>query len=200
MFMKKAVFLVTILCLSVFSTACINNFAVQELNNKAMEYMKKGDFENAISRLKSSVDLDESIFESQYNLAVAYTEAEDYEHAIEVFKKAIELNPEFADVYYSYAIAQENYAKAILAGTSMKQKEAQAEMDIDLDSETAVEKEYKPTDAEKAEAESLYQGAIQAYETYLEKGKDVKDAVDVKDKVELLKIDVEKLSTDEVEQ
>ena len=41
--MKKALFLVTILTLSVLSTACINNLAVQELNNKAAEYMKKGE-------------------------------------------------------------------------------------------------------------------------------------------------------------
>ena len=59
--MKKFLFIVTILVLSVFTTACINNLAVQELNNKALEYMKKGDYENAISRLKSSSDLDGTI-------------------------------------------------------------------------------------------------------------------------------------------
>ena len=39
--MKKAFLLASILFISVISTACINNFAVQELNNKAKEFMVK---------------------------------------------------------------------------------------------------------------------------------------------------------------
>ena len=89
--MKKALILVSVLFISVVSTACINKFAVQELNNKAKSYIEQGDYQNAIERLKSSVDLDESVFETHYNLAVAYTQAEDYANAIESFKKAIEL-------------------------------------------------------------------------------------------------------------
>ena len=50
--------------------------------------MKKGDYENAISRLKSSADLDGTIFETQYNLALAYTENDDYPEAVETFEKA----------------------------------------------------------------------------------------------------------------
>ena len=56
--MKKAFLLASILFISVISTACINNFAVQELNNKAKDFMDKGDYVSAIERLKSSVDLD----------------------------------------------------------------------------------------------------------------------------------------------
>ena len=37
--MKKALLLVSILFISVVSTACINNFAVQELNNKAKAFI-----------------------------------------------------------------------------------------------------------------------------------------------------------------
>ena len=87
--MKKAFLLATILFISVISTACINNFAVQELNNKAQDFMEKGDYASAIERLKSSVDLDGSIFETQYNLAVAYTKAEDYANAIKSYNDAI---------------------------------------------------------------------------------------------------------------
>ena len=114
--MKKLIFLVSILTLSVFTTACINNLAVQELNNKAAEYMKKGDYENAISRLKSSADLDSSIFETQYNLAIAYTENSEYENAIKTFEKALELRPESKDTYYSMAVMYENYAKDVYSG------------------------------------------------------------------------------------
>ena len=58
--MKKAFLLATILLISVITTACINNFAVQELNNKAKTFMEQGDYISAIERLKSSVDLDDS--------------------------------------------------------------------------------------------------------------------------------------------
>ena len=122
--MKKLVLLIAILSVSVFTTACINNLAVQELNNKAAEYMKKGDYENAISRLNASIDLDGNIFETQYNLAIAYTENEDYEEAIGAFEKAIELNDKSADLYYSMAVMYENYAKDLYSGNTKAQKEA----------------------------------------------------------------------------
>ena len=53
--MKKALMIVSVLFVAVVSTACINNIAVQELNNKAAEYMQKGDYESAYNRYKSSV-------------------------------------------------------------------------------------------------------------------------------------------------
>ena len=114
--MKKAFLLASILFISVISTACINNFAVQELNNKAKDFMDKGDYVSAIERLKSSVDLDGSVFETQYNLAVAYTKAEDYSNAIKTYNDAIKLNPNFPDAYYSLAVCEENLAKDIISG------------------------------------------------------------------------------------
>lgn len=114
--MKKAFLLASILFISVISTACINNFAVQELNNKAKEFMDKGDYVSAIERLKSSVDLDGSVFETQYNLAVAYTKAEDYDNAIKTYKEAGKLNPDFIDTYYSLAVCEENLAKDLISG------------------------------------------------------------------------------------
>ena len=62
--MKKALLLVGVLIISVLTTACINNLAVQELNTKAKNYLDNGDYKNAIERLKSSIDLDNTIFES----------------------------------------------------------------------------------------------------------------------------------------
>ena len=112
--MKKAFLLASVLFISVISTACINNFAVQELNNKAKTFMEKGDYVSAIERLKSSIDLDGSIFETHYNLAVAYTNAEDYLNAVKSYKDAIKLNPDFADAYYSLAVCEENLAKDII--------------------------------------------------------------------------------------
>ena len=61
--MKKALLIASVLFIAVISTACINNIAVQELNNKAAEYMQKGDFEAAVNRLQASIDLDDSMYE-----------------------------------------------------------------------------------------------------------------------------------------
>ena len=85
--MKKVLLIVSILTVAVISTACINNFAVQDLNNKAQTYMQKGDYTQAIERLKSSIDLDPTIFETHYNLAVAYTQSEDYINAVEEYRE-----------------------------------------------------------------------------------------------------------------
>lgn len=187
--MKKAFLLVVILFVSVISTACINNLAVQELNTKAKSYLEKGDFENAISRLKSSIDLDSTIFETHYNLGIAYTQAEKYPEAVETFKNAIKLKPGFADTYYSLAVAQENFAKGIIDG-SIKDKEEKAKSEAkNLDEEKA---DVKLTKEEKAQVAQLFNDAITSYSTYLEKGKDIEDKKDVEDKIEYLKTQVTK--------
>ena len=103
--MKKTLLIACVLLVAVVSTACINSFAVQDLNNKALSYMEKGDYASAIERLKSSLDLDSSVFETHYNLAVAYTKAEDYINAIEEYKNALKIKPDNADIFYSLATA-----------------------------------------------------------------------------------------------
>ena len=40
--MKKALLLLSILVIPVVTTACINNFAVQELNNKSYDFYGAG--------------------------------------------------------------------------------------------------------------------------------------------------------------
>jgi hypothetical protein len=56
--MKKVFLIASVLFVAVASTACINNLAVQDLNNKAKVYADKGDYTQAIERLKSSLDLE----------------------------------------------------------------------------------------------------------------------------------------------
>lgn len=187
--MKKALFLLTILVLSVFTTACINNLAVQELNNKALDYMKKGDYENAISRLKSSADLDGTIFETQYNLALAYTENEDYPEAIETFEKAVKLKQEFPDVYYSMGVMYENYAKDLYAGNTKQQKEEQEAKNSE-DEESAKpakdldDGEYKPTSEELAKVKEYYNLSVDCYNKYLELATTANDSSEVQTKIE----------------
>lgn len=182
--MKKALLLVSVLFISVVSTACINKFAVQELNNKAKGYIEQGDYQNAIERLKSSVDLDDTVFETHYNLAVAYTQAEDYPNAIASYKKAIEINPDFADAYYSLAVAEEDFSVDLAKGV-LKLDENGNPVKVD---EKELEKQEKITitpDAEKL-INDLLTEAVNNYTIYLQKGADIQDGEEVKEKIERL--------------
>ena len=181
--MKKALLLVSILFVSVFSTACINNFAVQELNSKAKVYLEEGDYNLAIERLKSSIDLDDSIFETHYNLAVAYTQAEDYLNAIEEFKVAAKLNSEVPDVFYSLAIAQENLAHDLIRGTiriSENNELYKPQLENqDEDSFVADEKVV-------SYADNLKDEAVANYKLYLDKAPDSSDAQEVNQRIKTL--------------
>lgn len=112
--MKKVLLLFAILFVSVMTTACINNLAIQELNNKAVKYMDKGDTETAICRLKSSLDLDDEIYETHYNLAIAYTNIGKYAEAVEELNKVLKLKPEFVDAIYTMAVAKDAIAFQII--------------------------------------------------------------------------------------
>lgn len=182
--MKKAFLLASILFISVISTACINNFAVQELNNKAKDFMDKGDYVSAIERLKSSVDLDGSIFETQYNLAVAYTKAEDYSNAIKTFQTAIKLNPDFADAYYSLAVCEENLAKDIISGAVKVNEDGSIEK-VNTDEENDTSKVVLSAKAKEV-LENLLNDAVSDYGLYQDKGGNLDDKSYVEEKVKEL--------------
>ena len=76
--------------------------------------MDKGDTETAICRLKSSLDLDEEIYQTHYNLAVAYNNIGNFEGAVSESKRTLEINPEFYDAYYTIAVAKEALAYQII--------------------------------------------------------------------------------------
>ena len=183
--MKKAFLLASILFISVISTACINNFAVQELNNKAKDFMDKGDYVSAIERLKSSVDLDGSVFETQYNLAVAYTKAEDYSNAIKTYAAAIKLNPDFADAYYSLAVCEENLAKDIISGVVKVNDDGTIEKVEEIDNE-AEEVKVVLSDRAKETLGKLLNDAISDYGLYQDKSNEPDDRAFVDRKVKEL--------------
>ena len=120
--MKKALMIVSVLFVAVVSTACINNIAVQELNNKAAEYMQKGDYESAINRLQASLDLDATMYETYYNLGIAAINAKKYEKAIEAFEGGIKIKPDFANFYYSLGLAQSDLAEKNIEVTEDKKE------------------------------------------------------------------------------
>ena len=184
--MKKLLLIGSVLLVAVLSTACINNLAVQELNNKAMEFAQKGDYPQAIERLKSSLDLDSTIVETHYNLAVAYTQVEEYNNAVDEFKKVLELKPDLADTYYSLATAQNNLAVAIedkqirlnSDGTFYKPTK---EDDLEEKSEKS-----ELTDNEQAYLSELYDSAIENYEKYLELNPDAKEKTQIQEQIGII--------------
>ena len=180
--MRKLTLFLAILFVSVLCSACINNIAIQELNNKAQEYMQKGDFQSAISRLESSVDLDGSVFETRYNLGVAYISAQDFKKAQEQIKEAIKIKPDFADSYYSLAVAQESEALKVLEDTD---DENQVEVAVVSDDEYSDLKNISKEDA--LYMVNLLDEAVNAYNKYLELKPQTQDKQDVEAQVEYLK-------------
>lgn len=183
--MKKVLLIASILFVAVVSTACINNLAVQDLNNKAKAYADKGDYTQAIERLKSSIDLDPSVFETHYNLATVYSQSQDYANAVEEYKKVIQMKPDMADSYYSLATTQNNLAVNIEQGHirmaddnslyTVKPEDILAEDKIQL------------TDDEKEMVSELYEASIENYEKYLELNPAASDKTDVETQIEKIK-------------
>jgi tetratricopeptide (TPR) repeat protein len=183
--MKKVLFIGSILLIAVVSTACINNLAVQDLNNKAKVYMEKGDYTQAIERLKSSIDLEPEIFETRYNLAVAYTKAEDYPKAVDEYEQALKLKPNSPDVYYSLATAQNNLAVDMSQGKIRLNVDDELYIpkaeDIDFD------EKYKPSEKELKTIEEYYYLAIDNYSKYLELLPDARDKHEVQEQIAAIK-------------
>ena len=120
--MKKALLIASVLFIAVISTACINNIAVQELNNKAAEFMQKGDYESAMNRLEASIDLDSTMYETYYNLGIAATNAKKYDIAIEALENGIKIKPDFSNFYYSLAVAQAELAESLVETEEYKKE------------------------------------------------------------------------------
>lgn len=159
--MKKALMIASVLLVAVISTACINNIAVQELNNKAAEYMQKGDYKSAMNRLQASLDLDSTMYETYYNLGIASINAKKYEKAIEAFEGGIKIKPDFADFYYSLGVAQADLADELVEVTEDKKEITEEDKlkAVEL-KKSAVENltkylELKPTAEDKKTIEEL---------------------------------------------
>ena len=149
--------------------------------------MEKGDYVSAIERLKSSVDLDGSIFETQYNLAVAYTKAEDYANAIKTYNDAIKLNPDFPDAYYSLAVCEENLAKDIIAGNVKVNDDDSIEKVEKSEDDTDI-KEIKLSENASKMLTTLLNNSISDYQIYLDKDSSVDDKKYVEDKIKELQM------------
>ena len=149
-YMKKALMIVSVLIVAVISTACINNIAVQELNNKAAEYMQKGDYESAMNRLQASLDLDATMYETYYNLGIAAINAKRFDKAIEALEGGIKIKPDFADFYYSLGLAQ-----CELADETVDEEKVELPDDKKLAEETKEQNKAKAIELKKSGIENL---------------------------------------------
>ena len=161
--MKKALMSASVLFIAVVSTACINNMAVQELNNKAAEYMQKGDYESAMNRLQASLDLDSTMYETYYNLGVAAINANKYEKAIEALEGGIKIKPDYADFYYSLGLAQTSLADEILENSEKELSEGEKNAEI-----VNTEPKKELSDEDKAKVADLKKQAAENLTKYLE--------------------------------
>lgn len=166
--MKKALLIASVLFIAVISTACINNIAVQELNNKAAMFMQKGDYNAAINRLEASLDLDSTMYETYYNLGIAATNAKQYEKAIDAFQDGIKVNPDHSNFYYSLGVAESEYSEFL--------SEEKA-----YDSEKSQTIERKISDEDMQKAKELKASAIEHLRKYLELTPDASDKEDVQE-------------------
>ena len=155
--MKKALLIASILLVAVVSTACINNIAVQELNNKASEYMQKGDYESAMNRLQASLDLDDTMYQTYYNLGVAAIGANKYETAVKALEDGLKIKPDFYDFYYSLGVAQigladDIYEKAEVEETATLDTEKDT---VELKRDTVAVDKENVIELKKSAAENL---------------------------------------------
>ena len=171
--MKKALLIASVLFIAVISTACINNIAIQELNNKANEFMQKGDYESAMSRLQASLDLDSTMYQTYYNLGVAAINAKKYDKAIEALENGIKIKSDFAAFYYSLGVAQISLADEMM--------EPEEEISDNEDEATTEKSEVKPED--KLKAKELKLASIENLNKYLEMASEINDKESIEEMI-----------------
>lgn len=183
--MKRIFLLFFVLFISVVSTACVNNLAIQELNDKAQEYMNKGDLPSAICRLEASLDLDGNVFETRYNLGIAYLNNKQYEQSVETLKKAVEINPEFLDAYYSLAIAidEKNYNSIDKIKNPQNYVDENTDIPVVTDDKTIVDEKKILSDEEKSIISKLIKETIDAYYLYLQKNPNAQEKESIQNRI-----------------
>ena len=187
--MKKALMIASVLLIAVISTACINNIAVQELNNKAAEFMQKGDYNAAMNRLQASLDLDSTLYETHYNLGVAAVNSYKYDVAIEALENSIKLNPNHADSYYTLALAQSGLAEELLADRTEFDDDDKATTNKNNKNDVV---EFSKEDMEKYK--NLRTSAVENLKKYIELNPNKKEEESIIDLIADLEKPVEKNS------
>jgi len=83
-----------------------NRIAADKNFEKALEYQKKNDFDNAIKWYIKAVEEDDTYEQAFYNLGLAYYAANRIGLAADAFARAVQLNPAFTSARYNCALAE----------------------------------------------------------------------------------------------
>ncbi|MBQ8636054.1 tetratricopeptide repeat protein [bacterium] len=179
--MRKLLQFLFILVLGGFCCACVNSFAVHELNEKAFKLMEEGNYPAAIARYEASVDLDGEVYESRYNLASALHIAHRCPEAIPHAQAAVKLRPKEPIAYHVLGTV----ATCAADDGVLTKKENRIDVPIKFDSD------IKRQHAIKQYVEYL-NIANAAYEQYLNLVPNSEDASQVFDMVNINKEKIKK--------
>jgi tetratricopeptide (TPR) repeat protein len=101
-FIKIAVFILLVISFSGFYlTKAQTSSEVQKIVNEAESLIKKGLYDDAISRLEKAIKKDPSCSQAYYQMGKAYHALRNYESAIKNYKKALELQAGFGEACYN---------------------------------------------------------------------------------------------------
>ncbi|MBE7705699.1 MAG: tetratricopeptide repeat protein [Cyanobacteria bacterium SIG30] len=178
--MKKVIF--TAILSSFFITGCIDNSAIEKLNNSAQQYLQKSETNKAVCMLEASLELNPNIYETRYNLGVAYIELKDYNSAIKNLKSAMEIKEDSPNTYYTLGVAFEGAGYEILDKSKNDEYENVEEN----------KPKTKLSDDEIKEANALLESAIEAYETYIKKSPESEDVESVQNQIISIKNTISK--------
>ena len=169
----------------VITSSCVNMFAVKELNESAVQYIEKGEYENAIARLESSIDLDGNSYETAYNLAYTYLKVEKCDKALEYANMAEKLaKVEQPAVYYTKAVALGCLAKNIYHKTGENGEKETIEY---KDEQTKLDMQQKYVD--------YLTQANENFEKYLKASPEASDSEAVKNEISANLEDIEKINS-----
>ena len=181
--MRKIVLLSAIFMSAFCLTGCINNQAINTLNESAKGLLERGDAQGAVCRLESSLELDNTKYQTRYNLGVAYIQLGDLDRAKENLERVIEMKKDYVDAYYSLGVAHENTAYNII------NKVAQVALDSDI---TEDNEDTALSDEEKENAISELNEAVKYYNIYIERSKDTEGVEEVKNQIGNIQKTIEK--------
>jgi len=150
-----------------------SNLDIQTLNQRAVELRNSGDIDGAIARLESIKDLNPSFPQTHYNLGIAYFEKKDYEKAIKALNDSINIKSNFAEAYYALGVTYENMALA---------------------REEEIQNDVQRSEASKFIVNCLNK-SIEAYSNYLKYAKVADDKEKIQSKIEILKNDIKKYTS-----
>ena len=149
-------------------SACVNKFAVQELNHLAIQHIESGDVDGAISRLESSVDLDPDVYESRYNLAVAYISKKQCIKALKHLEVAVTLIKDEPAIYHTLGVANNCAYGEVFTAKDKEGKKIDSNYHDPIQAELVSKKAIK-----------YLKDANESFEMYLKLAPNVEDANDV---------------------